>query len=50
MENKCHSFFKVLKGLSHQFFSRLKVVMINTVESGEVPQVVYRFFVSSVNL
>jgi hypothetical protein len=39
----------VIKGTVAPVWSRLKVVKINTVESGEVPQVVYRFFVSSIN-
>jgi hypothetical protein len=40
----------LLKGTVSPVLSRLKVVWINTVESGEVPLVVYRFYISSVNL
>ncbi len=55
---KCHQLCTVffllkqpgIKGTVATVWSRLKVVRINTVESGEVPLVVYRFFVSSVNI
>ncbi len=39
-----------LNGTVAPVLSRLKVVWINTVESGEVPLVVYRIYISSVNL
>ncbi len=39
-----------LKRLSHQFEGGYKWYEINVFESGEVPLVVYRFYVSSINL
>jgi hypothetical protein len=39
-----------IKGTVAPVLSRLKVVWIKTVESGEVPLVVYRYYISSVNL
>jgi hypothetical protein len=41
--------FWVFKGTVAPLLSRLKGVQLNTVESGEVPLVVYRFYISSVN-
>ncbi len=41
---------EVFKGTVAPVLSRLKVIWINTVESGEVPLVVYRIYISSVNL